>query len=193
MRFNQTNSLKLLAVVTSVALLVVGLLKGSELPGERITRAQTATDLSENPPEITSLSATPLSAPTAQGNAKLFVRFAAGSNLGSQVTVVIDDRDVLLRDDGQGGDSASGDGKYTAVINLDFKQLADNQNRVSKNSVTFDSYDSMSVASADSFAIEEDAGGGGEYVPSEEEPPGEPEPEPISTTSDKEGSLDSLS
>src|SRR5687767_1762967 len=127
MKFNKTNILKFLAVVTSVALLGGGLLNGSEFPGEHIARAQTAADLSENPPEITSLSATPLSAPTSQGNAKLFVRFAAGSNLGTQVTTVIDDRDVLLRDDGQGGDSAGGDGKYTAVINLDFKQLANNQ------------------------------------------------------------------
>lgn len=189
MKLNKTNTLKALAVVASVALLVGGLFNGSELPGERVARAQTATDLSENPPEITSLSATPLSAATAQGNAKLFVRFAAGSNLGSQVTAVIDDRDVLLRDDGQGGDSASGDGKYTGIINLDFKQLADNQARLSKNSVTYGSYDSMSMASADSYAVEDDTSGG-EYVPSSEEPPGEPEAESYPTTS--ETSFDSM-
>lgn len=193
MKLNKTITLKVFAVVTSVALLLVGLLSGSEFPGERSTRAQTATDLSDNPPEITSLSATPLSAPTAQGNAKLFVRFATGSNLGSQVTVVIDDSNVILRDDGQGGDTSSGDGKYTGIINLDFNQLADNQNRVTKNSFSHDSFDSMSVSSSESLVIEDESGGGGEYVPSEEEPPGEPEPEPVSTTSGTDGSLDTLS
>ncbi len=185
MKPNRTNTLKALAVVASVALLAGSMLfNGSEFPGERIAKAQTATTLNENSPEITSLSATPLSTPTSQGNAKLFVRFASGSNVGSQVTAFIDDHDVLLRDDGQGGDSAGGDGKYTGIINLDFNQLAANQNRVSKNSGVFAANDSMSVASADdSFVIEEESDGG-EYVPSSDEPPGEPEPEAIPTASD---------
>jgi hypothetical protein len=197
MKLDKTNTLKILAVVASFALLAGGLLNGSGLPGERTTKAQTATDLSENPPEITSLSATPLSAPTSQGNAKLFVRFAAGTSLGPQVTTVIDDRDVILRDDGQGGDSASGDGKYTAVISLDFKALAANQDRVAGSNSSFsysldDSMSMSSTSSADSFAVEEDAPTG-EYVPSSEEPPSEPEPEPYVTASDSEGSMDMMS
>jgi len=81
-------------------------------------------------PVVESMEATPLEKETEEGNAVLFVRFAAESKVGPEVKTVIDDRDVILRDDGAGGDEVAGDGTHSAIIFLDFNALADNQDRI---------------------------------------------------------------
>ncbi|HEV2882837.1 MAG TPA: hypothetical protein VGX24_16295 [Pyrinomonadaceae bacterium] len=81
-------------------------------------------------PQIESMSATPLKEATAEGNALLMVQFAPDQKVGTQVKTVIDDRDVLLRDDGTEGDERGGDGTYSAVIFLDFEELANNQDEI---------------------------------------------------------------
>lgn len=158
MKFTKLTACKLLAVAAAAALLVGTLTNEYNLPGERAAGAQTVvTNLSENPPEISSMTASPLSAPTAEGNARLVVKFAAGSGLGAQVTARIDDRDVLLRDDGLGGDASAGDGKYSGVIRLDFHALANNQSRVDHlNNPYGMSIDSIDGA-ASSLAVSSDS------------------------------------
>jgi hypothetical protein len=94
------------------------------------TAATTAELIDDGSPQVESMSATPLKAPTAEGNALLFVQFAPDQKVGDQVKTVIDDRDVLLRDDGTAGDEKAGDGTYTAVIFLDFEELAKNQDEI---------------------------------------------------------------
>jgi hypothetical protein len=81
-------------------------------------------------PQIESMSATPLEKATAEGNALLFVQFAPDQKVEAQVKTVIDDRDVLLSDDGTSGDEVAGDGTYTTVIFLDFEELAKNQDEI---------------------------------------------------------------
>ncbi|HLL71795.1 MAG TPA: choice-of-anchor X domain-containing protein [Pyrinomonadaceae bacterium] len=91
----------------------------------------TSAELSDdNSPQIESMSATPLKEPTAEGNAILFVQFAPDQKVEQQVKTVIDDRDVLLRDDGAEGDESAGDGTYSAIIFLDFEELAKNQDEI---------------------------------------------------------------
>ncbi len=81
-------------------------------------------------PQIESMSATPLKEATAEGNAVLFVQFAPDQKIGDQVNTVIDDREVIFRDDGIEGDENKGDGTYSAVIFLDFDELAKNQDEI---------------------------------------------------------------
>jgi len=81
-------------------------------------------------PRVESISATPLKEATAEGNAVLFVQFAPDQKIGDQVNTVIEDQDVILRDDGVEGDVKAGDGTYSAVIFLDFDELAKNQDEI---------------------------------------------------------------
>ena len=135
MKSRRIQFVKLCAVALTLALLFGTMFAGA---GQQSTEAAAPYQTSEEPadptlaaPRVESMEATPLEAETAEGNALLLVRFAADSKVGTEVKTVIDDRDVLLRDDGTGGDEKGGDGTYSAVIFLDFNQLADNQDRVS--------------------------------------------------------------
>ncbi|HEX8127544.1 MAG TPA: choice-of-anchor X domain-containing protein, partial [Pyrinomonadaceae bacterium] len=87
-------------------------------------------EVSADEPRIESMSAMLLKEATAEGNALLMVQFAADQKVEPQVKTVIDDRDVLLSDDGTGGDEVAGDGTYSAVIFLDFEELAKNQDEI---------------------------------------------------------------
>lgn len=93
------------------------------------TLAQQTTESGGETPDIESMEATPLEKETAEGNALLTVRFA-DQKIGTEVKVVIDDRDLLLKDDGLDGDEVAGDGVHSAIIFLDFNALADNQDRI---------------------------------------------------------------
>ncbi len=191
MKFTKLTACKLLAVAAAAALLVGTLTVEYGLPGERAAGAQTsATNLSENPPEISSMTASPLSAPTAEGNARLVVKFAAGSGLGAQVTARIDDRDVLLRDDGMGGDASAGDGKYSGVVRLDFQALANNQSRVDHlNNPYGTSVDSIDGA-ASSLAVSSDSESESATAYSDDpyaEPEVEPTPDSTATTTIDDG------
>lgn len=66
---------------------------------------------------------------TKAGNALLTLDFN-GKYAGQNLRYEIDDRTVLLRDDGKGGDEAAGDGRLSAIINLDFAELTANQARI---------------------------------------------------------------
>lgn len=134
------NALKLCAIV-----LALGLFAGSIFftgaSSSKVIAAVTTTSASataaastelsdDGSPQIESMSATPLKEPTKEGNAVLFVQFAPDQKIGDQVRTVIDDRDVLVTDDGAGSDEKAGDGTYSAVIFLDFEELAKNQDEI---------------------------------------------------------------
>jgi hypothetical protein len=121
---NKLQAIKLLAVALAAVIFTTSLLVG---PGSQKTDAAAA---SSDEPRVESMEATPLGAETAEGNARLMVRFTSDSKVGTEVKTVIDDREVLLQDTGTGADEVGGDGVYSAVIFLDFNALADNQDRV---------------------------------------------------------------
>ncbi|MGB8506970.1 MAG: hypothetical protein WCD76_01065 [Pyrinomonadaceae bacterium] len=127
MRNSKMQVIKLCTITLTVILFA-----GSMWFGSSSSRTEAATDLSDAPPRVVSMETTPLEAPTAEGNARLLVRFAPEEKVGSAVKTIIDDRDVVLTDDGTGADEVARDGTYSAIISLDFNDLADNQDRVDK-------------------------------------------------------------
>lgn len=138
---NRSNLLKVCAIVLALSLFA-GSIFFTGADSSRATAAANTTTSSaamaatnaelidDGSPQIESMSATPLKGETAEGNALLFVQFAPDQKVGDQVKTVIDDRDVLLRDDGTQGDEKAGDGTYTTVIFLDFEELAKNQDEI---------------------------------------------------------------
>lgn len=137
---NRSNVLKVCAIALALSLFA-GSIFFTGANSSRATAAAATTSfaataatnaelIDDGSPQIESMSATPLKAETAEGNALLFVQFAPDQKVESQVKTVIDDRDVLLRDDGTAGDEKAGDGTYTTVIFLDFEELAKNQDEI---------------------------------------------------------------
>ncbi|HEV7903004.1 MAG TPA: choice-of-anchor X domain-containing protein [Pyrinomonadaceae bacterium] len=139
---NRSNVLKVCAIALALSLFAGSIFftgadssrataaAATTTTGPAATAATTAELIDDGSPQVESMAATPLKAPTAEGNALLFVQFVPDQKVGAQVKTVIDDRDVLLRDDGTGGDEKAGDGTYTAVIFLDFEELAKNQDEI---------------------------------------------------------------
>lgn len=135
MKHSRQQLLKLFTLALAMALAVSSLMFGTA-PGKTeaasFSMAQETTDTGDASPQAESMEATPLERETAEGNALLHVRFAANAKVPPTVTTTIEDRDVILRDDGAENDARAGDGIYSAIIFLDFNALADNQARVSQ-------------------------------------------------------------
>ncbi|HVF56887.1 MAG TPA: hypothetical protein VM934_12110 [Pyrinomonadaceae bacterium] len=136
MNYTKSQLIKLCTIALALTLFFGSIFFGST---SRSTNAanpsfarQDSADMSIDSPRVESVEATPLEKETAEGNARLLVRFAADQKVGTTVRTVIDDRDVLLSDDGTGSDERAGDGTYSAIIFVDFNELADNQDRVDK-------------------------------------------------------------
>ncbi len=135
MKYTRSQLLKLFTVALASALAIGSLMFGATSRSSRAASspiAQETTDQGGGAPRVESMEATPLEKQTKAGNALLLVRFAGDTKVAATVKTVIDDRDVLLRDDGLEGDEIAGDGTHSAIIFLDFNQLADNQDRVSQ-------------------------------------------------------------
>lgn len=133
MQRKRVQTIKLITVATAFLFFVGTMLLSPAPPKTEAaipTIAQDTTDMSTNPPRVESVETTPLSVATAEGNARLMVRFASDANVGTEVNTTIDDRATVLRDTGEYGDEVAGDGIYSAIISLDFNSLADNQDRV---------------------------------------------------------------
>ena len=133
MRLTRANFLKCGALLLALALFSGSILMGD---GPASAAAPTLNDLtadsnpSVNGPQVESVSATPLDSFAPEGNARLLVRFVPGESVPPQVKTVIDDRDVILRDDGEGGDEVAGDGTFSAIVTIDFEALAANQDEI---------------------------------------------------------------
>ncbi len=139
MKRSLNNYLKLTVVALALSLIIATLLNGTgrktEAAGTQgqvaaVAADPTVNDLTLNPPRVESMTTTPLADRSVIGNAVLMVRFAPDGRLGKQIKTIIDDREVVLTDDGTGGDATAGDGTYSAIIMLDFADLANNQDRV---------------------------------------------------------------
>jgi hypothetical protein len=137
MRLRRLQIIKLGAVGLALSVFAATMVFNASPRGAAATAgavAQTEAEQTANPPgpRVESMAAEPLGFEAREGNALLTVRFAPEERVGSEVKTVIEDRDVVLRDDGQGGDRAAGDGIHSAIISLDFEELAANQERISQ-------------------------------------------------------------
>lgn len=81
-------------------------------------------------PDIEAIWAEPLSEPSPEGNVLLVVRFANGPQPEQRFAIQIGRSDIVLRDDGTGGDRQAGDGRFSAITRLDLDELRATQNRV---------------------------------------------------------------
>jgi hypothetical protein len=91
-----------------------------------------ATNRGLNPdlPDIETIWAEPLPEPSPEGNVRLVVRFAKELQLEQRFAVQSGRSDLVLRDDGTGGDKQAGDGSFSAITTLDLDELRASQNRV---------------------------------------------------------------
>ena len=76
------------------------------------------------PPKVENTTLRRLSDPTSDGNTVFIVTFAPDPRLSDRVFITLDQREVMLRDDGQGVDERAGDRKFSGVINLAIEDLA---------------------------------------------------------------------
>jgi hypothetical protein len=136
MKLKKLQLLKLLTIALAIALATGSLMFGSapsKTNAASFASAQTTaeTDAAAEP-QAESMEATPLAQETAEGNALLLVRFVPDTKVEPTVRTVIEEREVLLRDDGLESDERAGDGTYSAIAFIDFNALADNQDRVAQ-------------------------------------------------------------
>lgn len=132
MNSRKVQAIKLCTVAVAAIVLATTLLIGSTPLKTDVAVTAYAQEGSSTTPKVETMEATPLDRETPEGNALLRVRFTKDSNVGLEVKTVIDDRDVLLRDTGEGGDAVAKDGIHSAIISLDFNALAENQDRIDK-------------------------------------------------------------
>lgn len=145
MRLNKVNCLKCGAVLLTLVLFTGSFLIGGsgrtsaaspapEAAAATMTAAPAPLAFEgDSSPQVESVSASPLGPEdlfAAEGNARLLVIFSREEQVPLQIKAVIEDRDVLLRDDGEGGDEVGRDGTYTAIVTIDFNALADNQDEI---------------------------------------------------------------
>lgn len=64
------------------------------------------------------------------GNALLILQFNNNEKVGKQLTIDINNRAVVFRDDATAGDEVAGDRRLSAVINVDFAELTASQSRI---------------------------------------------------------------
>jgi hypothetical protein len=135
MKYSRQQLLKIVTVGLAIVLTIGSLIFGAA-PGKttaaNIQIAQDTVDRDEVGPQAEFMEAALLESETAEGNAIVHVRFARESRVGSTVNVMVEGRDVLLRDDGLEGDEKAADGTYSAIIFLDFNALAENQDQVAQ-------------------------------------------------------------
>ncbi|HEY0099718.1 MAG TPA: hypothetical protein VGB76_12275 [Pyrinomonadaceae bacterium] len=136
MKLKKQQLLKLFTIVLAISLAVGSLLFGAA-PGKTsaatyASMQETTDPAEEATPQAESMEATPLERETSEGNALLLVRFVRDAKVAPTVTTVIEEREVILRDDGLESDQTAGDGTYSAIAFIDFNALADNQERVSQ-------------------------------------------------------------
>jgi hypothetical protein len=135
MKLKKLQLLKLFTIILAIALAVSSLMFGaapSKTSAATFASLQESSDTAEEiAPQAESMEVALLEKETAEGNAVLLVRFVPDAKVAPTIWTVIEERDVLLRDDGAESDAKAGDGTYTTIAFIDFNALADNQDRVS--------------------------------------------------------------
>ena len=112
---------KVLTIVLAVAFLIIAITGNSGFTQRTAVQAPAqmyARDFAGDPPDVESISVKLLDKQTSDGNALLKVRYAREeqARLGRQVTIQLERRSVILRDDGQGGDEKAADGIFSGVV-----------------------------------------------------------------------------
>lgn len=92
------------------------------VPGEPMPRGS----FHAVPPGVEAATVQALPAPTGDGNALLEVTFdKSDARVAKGVPIFPHGKQVLLRDDGAGGDVRAGDGVFSAVVDFDFDEVAE--------------------------------------------------------------------
>jgi hypothetical protein len=65
-----------------------------------------------------------------EGNALLILNFNKTDKLGKQLTINVNERDMVFHDDGTAGDEVAGDRRLSTIVNVNFAALTANQNRI---------------------------------------------------------------
>ena len=132
MSYTWSNRLKRYVLALVLALIFAVTVRGfgpagqAPAPGPATINRGLSADL----PDIEAIWAEPLGEPAPEGNVLLVVRFANGPQLERRLAFPIGSGDIVLRDDGTGGDKEAGDGRFSAIAMLDLDELRANQNRV---------------------------------------------------------------
>ncbi len=132
MSYRWSNRLKRYMLALAAALMIAVTVQGfgsagqTPVPGPATINYGMNSDL----PDIEAIWAEPLSEPSPEGNVLLVARFANGPQLERRLAFQIGKRDIVLRDDGIGGDKQAGDGRFSAIARLDLDELRANQNRI---------------------------------------------------------------
>jgi hypothetical protein len=132
MRPTKIYKAKLLATGLAAAFLGIAMISNPGLgqrKGEQEPSALASRDLSVDPPDVESISIKLLDRQSPEGNALLKVRYVKSERerIGRQVPVQLERRQVILRDDGQGGDEKADDGIYSAVVDFDLQEFNQQQ------------------------------------------------------------------
>ncbi len=132
MRYRWSNRLKryilALAVASIFAITLHGFVSAGQTPVP--SPATINRGMGSDLPDIEAIWAEQLSEPGPEGNVLLVVRFANGPHLERRLALQIGGSDIVLRDDGIGGDRQAGDGMFSAIAKLDLDELRANQNRI---------------------------------------------------------------
>lgn len=114
-----------MAFAMLVFLLSMGCKPSEKLPPSGPSRLNP--DFKRNPPRAEKTTLTRLAEETAEGNTILVVKFARESQLADSVAIMLEQREVILRDDGQGVDEQADDGKFSAVVNIPEEEIVATQ------------------------------------------------------------------
>ncbi|HYP27806.1 MAG TPA: hypothetical protein VE262_13905 [Blastocatellia bacterium] len=136
MSHTKSSVIKSLVVIVAVALIATSMISGGATASEAFKPAAVApapapppVQFSDSQPNHT-VSVKRLKESTPEGNALLILSFNDEDKLGKLLRINLDNRTVVFRDDGTGGDEVAGDRRMSARVNLDFAALTANQNRI---------------------------------------------------------------
>ncbi|MEW6737403.1 MAG: hypothetical protein AB1489_39340 [Acidobacteriota bacterium] len=127
------NTVKRYVLVTVTIVSLIMMVTSSGAMKDNLATGSTATNegLSQTSLRAEDVSVKLLSKPTRDGNAILLVRFAKSEErIPSQVLIELEDRELLLRDDGEAGDERAGDGVHSAITTIDPAQDEENFRRI---------------------------------------------------------------
>lgn len=134
MKRQKIRLVKSLVILIALALFATAIVNGGATANEAMkssisTRAASLSQASSLDVGHT-VSVKRLKERTKGGNALLILQFDDGKMTGRRLTININDGPMVFRDDGTSGDEVAGDGRLSAVVDLDFAALTASQSRI---------------------------------------------------------------
>jgi hypothetical protein len=134
MKHPKSKLVKTLVAIIASAMLATAMVNGAITATEASKRAALGLEVSSlakvsDSPANHTVFVKRLKASTPEGNALLILQFE-NNKTGPQLKININKRLMVFRDDGTSGDEVAGDGKLSAVVNLDFAALTASQSRI---------------------------------------------------------------